>query len=152
MASNTLTWDSLKTSIYDYTRRLAENYKRYLVRDKKKASGKLISSVQPLEPITNSGSIEGRINIEDYWIYVENGRRPGKFPPPDAILDFVHEKNIQPYKQNGKLPTENQLAFLISRSISQNGIKAGNQMQEALSNTPTRVIEEAVNKDIEKNL
>lgn len=50
------------------------------------------------------------------WIMVlEDGRPPGKFPPPDAIVKYVNDKILP----NGL--TEKSLAFLIGRKISEKG-------------------------------
>lgn len=60
----------------------------------------------------------------EYWKYVENGRKAGKQPPISAIEDWITIKHITPYPTaKGKLPTKKQLAFLISRSIGENGTK-----------------------------
>ena len=64
------------------------------------------------------------IQLEDYWQYVENGRKAGKYPPINAIKNWISVKPVLPRPlKSGKLPTANQLAFLIARKISKVGIK-----------------------------
>lgn len=63
------------------------------------------------------------IQLEDYWKYVENGRRSGKFPPIDEIKKWISVKPVIPRGKSGKIPTENQLAFLIGRKISKKGTR-----------------------------
>lgn len=63
------------------------------------------------------------LNLEDYWQIIENGRRPGKrFPPLDDIRHWIQIKPIMPREDNtGKIPTEDQLTFLIGRKIARDG-------------------------------
>jgi hypothetical protein len=44
------------------------------------------------------------------------GRRPGKFPPVQAIMDWIKEKGIQPRDISQK-----SLAFIIARKIAKKG-------------------------------
>ena len=53
--------------------------------------------------------------INDYYIYVEKGRKPGTWPPPTAIAAWCQRKGI---------PSDNSTVFLICRSIYERGIKA----------------------------
>lgn len=71
----------------------------------------------------NGKWVEVSLNLEDYYEYVEYGRRKGKYPPINAIKRWISVKPVIPYTKNGITPTTNQLAFLISRSIAKKGIK-----------------------------
>lgn len=63
-----------------------------------------------------------KISLEDYWVYVENGRSAGKFPPLPKIQEWINIKPIQPLPDiNGKTPTIDQLTFLIGRKIAREG-------------------------------
>ncbi len=64
------------------------------------------------------------IQLEDYWKWVENGRKAGKFPPVDAIKKWITIKPVIPRGKNGKVPTENQLSYLIGRKIAREGTRA----------------------------
>lgn len=64
------------------------------------------------------------IQLEDYYKYVENGRKAGKFPPVDAIKKWITIKPVIPRGKNGKVPTENQLTYLIGRKIAREGTRA----------------------------
>lgn len=71
--------------------------------------------------------------LEDYWKYLEAGTKP-HFPPPDKILQWIKIKPVLPRAdKNGKLPTENQLAYLIGRKISLVGIKPTYLLRDTLS-------------------
>lgn len=101
------------------------------------------------------------VDLEDYWKYVENGTKP-HFPPVDAIKQWIRVKPVLPRPlKDGKLPTENQLAYLIGRKISKVGTKA----QPFLSTTiidfdlvdkiyteVDKVVTEALNSAIEEEL
>lgn len=65
------------------------------------------------------------IKIADYYKYIESGRKPGaKMPPLKVIIKWIGVRKIIPRKVNGITPTVKQLAFLIGRKISRDGIRA----------------------------
>lgn len=67
----------------------------------------------------------------DYFPYFDQGTRP-HWPPKDPIIKWIQDKPIYPEADaNGKLPTVEQLAFLISRKISQDGTEARNVFDAA---------------------
>ena len=88
--------------------------------------------------------------MADYWQYVENGRKSGKFPPLDKILDWIRVKQILPTEINGKLPTERQLAYLIGRKISEEGTEGTHDLansQETIRREFENKIQEAIKAD-----
>jgi hypothetical protein len=77
--------------------------------------------------------------LADYYKFIDAGRSPGRFPPPDVIKAWIKNKrlNIQPYssltstsKKTGSIRPEmqntNRLAFLIGRKIARTGIAPTN--------------------------
>lgn len=128
----TLSFKNLQNALDVFINDFISIYKSILIRDNKKASGNLISSIKPITISFKNNKLEGSISLASYWKYVEYGRKPGKFPPPNDILKWVKIKPVLPRPLNGIKPTEKQLAFLISRKIANNGIKPGNQFSEAL--------------------
>lgn len=89
----------------------------------------------PKIKVDNSGFFL-KINASDeYWYYIEKGRKKGKMPPPsvfdkkymaknnikvqDIILDITKAKKKPSYIKAVK-----QFAWLMARSIGRNGIKA----------------------------
>lgn len=113
--------------------KFAEAYKQQLISDGKKATGNLINSVRGY--VEYKGTILSVvIDVADYWRYVEYGRKPGKFPPIDKIRQWIKVKPVLPRPgKNGKLPTENQLAFLISRKIAKKGIPATHSLSKTVN-------------------
>lgn len=53
--------------------------------------------------------------VNDYIDYIESGRKPGTYPPPNVIADWCQRKG---------LPSDNGTVYLICRSIYENGIPA----------------------------
>lgn len=54
-----------------------------------------------------------RLLLNDYIVYVEGGRRPGKWPPPLVIAAWCQRKG---------LPSDNKTVYLICKSIYMKGI------------------------------
>ena len=72
-------------------------------------------------------------DLPPYFPFAENGRRPGKFPPPDAILKWVQFKRIVPRPgRDGKVPSTNQLVYLISRKIATKGTEGKHLFEKTL--------------------
>ena len=124
-------FDNLLNALSEYKNAVAVHYKDRLVADDKKATGQLINSIST-EIKVGSDTFEVVLNVVDYFRYVEEGRKPGKFPPVDKILSWIRVKPVIPRPINGKLPTEQQLAFLIGRKIATEGIEAGHQLRDTV--------------------
>lgn len=123
-------------------------------------SGKLYNSVRKVSVRNSGGDFSLTLSLEDYWKYIENGRRAGaKMPPITAIKNWIERKNIQPKPmtlKNGKtvVPNINSLSFLIARSISKNGIKAKPFFKQSINETYDLFIEkikEALVQDLIDN-
>ena len=145
-------WSNLQKVLGEYGEALRNEYQDNLIRDNKIASGKLLNSVE-YEVQFDERAIWLQFRLEDYYKWVENGRGPGKFPPPDKILEWIRIKPVIPDNRTGKLPTEQQLSFLIGRKIAEEGIKPGNQLHKAIEteyeNWEER-IDEAIALDVEE--
>lgn len=109
------------------------------------SSGDLASSVT-FSVEQNGDSWEVKLNLLSYWKWIEYGRRPGRFPPVDAMIEYVRQKPIipKPYTlPSGRqvIPTENQLAFLIGRKIKEDGIGPRPLMAETMEQLQQTLIE-----------
>lgn len=71
-------------------------------------------------------------NLQEYWKWVEYGRRAGKQPPITPIEEWIKVKKIVPKTRNGRVPTTKQLAFAISKSIGEHGTPANKPLSNAL--------------------
>lgn len=139
----------LQEALAQYAQAIADQYKENLEISGRRASGELISSVNAKVSVDeNEYAIE--LNLEDYWYYVENGRGPGKFPPPDKILQWIRMKPILPTPlSNGKLPTEKQLAYLIGRKIANEGFEGSKDLEHTMEKVDyEQIIEDALAEDI----
>lgn len=82
------------------------------------------------------------LSLEEYWKYIESGRKPGgKMPPEAPILKWIREKGIQPKDTKIK---EKQLAFLIRRKIGRDGIEPKPMLTKAIENN-SDIVESIVN-------
>ena len=154
MEKDALTFNNLQQVLDDFTKDVAETYKSLLLRDGKNATGELISSIRPMTPELVDGTFECSLSLAPHWKYVENGRRPGKFPPIDNILDWVKAKPqlVRPNRLDRKEISPKQLAFLVARKIATSGIQPGNQLEEAMDIVYARWkdrIDAAITADIE---
>lgn len=121
------------STLDEYAQKAEELYKRKLTDKGINASYKLLNSVETTVK-RNDDEFVVTIHLEDYWYYVENGRGPGKFPPIDKILDWIRVKPVIPYTDSrGRLPTEEQLAFLIARKIARDGTEPRRVLAETIT-------------------
>lgn len=60
----------------------------------------------------------GTISGANYTYWMEHGRKPGKFPPRNAILKWINDKGII-----AEGISKNSLAFLIARKIANEGTR-----------------------------
>ena len=76
---------------------------------------------------------EVNFELPQYFHFAENGRRPGTFPPPDVILKWVQFKRLVPRPgRDGKVPSTNQLVYLISRKIATKGTEGKHLFEKTL--------------------
>lgn len=143
---------NLTRVLNEYAQGLVENYKAALGAESINASGELANSVKYVIDNKVKGRFEVKLELLEYWKYVEYGRKAGKMPPISAIKQWIEVKPIIPRPmKNGKLPTINQLAYLISRKIGLEGTKGRGVLGERIENA-NRVfwedIEDAILKDL----
>ncbi len=100
------------------------------------ASGKLAKSIR-FEADKNGV----RVFANDYFYYLENGRKPGKRPPRNVIKEWLQVKGIKP---QGKI-TLDSLAFLIQRKIGEKGTIIHQQ-------GGSRLLEDVVTKELIDNV
>lgn len=147
-------FENVFKTLDEYRREFEEVYKSNLEQNGHKASGNLISSISTRTEVPDSGTIEVWLDCEEYYKYVDKGRSAGKWPPIDKILDWIRVKPVIPRPdENGKLPTEEQLAFLIARKIGNEGTVGTGDLQatvEAVNAKYMIMLQEALEKDWQK--
>lgn len=113
---------------------------RYKDKISEYSSGKLYKTID-YTITSKSDSYLVIIDLEEYWKYIEKGRRAGaKMPPLSAIENWIKVRKIIPRPvalKSGKqrVPTIQQLAYVIARSISRNGIAPRPFMSESINQT-----------------
>ncbi len=98
------------------TTALIEKYNRLGLR----ASGEWEQSLKGTQEETETG-VKVIILGAKYTEQLSIGRRPGKMPPRQVILNWIREKNIQSELK------QQTLAYLIQRKIGTEGIKVPNK-------------------------
>lgn len=147
------------TNIQQLLQQFIQAVREDLAQQNINASSKLSKSLKSIVK-QNGKWIEISISLEDYWKYVEYGTRP-HFPPIQAIRKWIDVKPVLPRPMNGKLPTKDQLAFLIARKISKVGTRPKPFLNKTISdfNLINKVydlllnqIEQQINKQIKDEL
>ncbi len=146
-------WTNLTEVMNILGQKLITLYREKLDEENVNASGKLYNSLQQIIQI-DGDKYELDLRLEDYWKYVENGRKAGKWPPVDKIKEWIRIKPVLPYPDNnGRLPTESQLAFLIGRKIANEGITPRPLLERSIDEIDfEKEIKIAVQADIEAYL
>ena len=70
--------------------------------------------------------------LPSYFPFAEYGRRPGKMPPVNKILQWIEFKHLVPRSNNGRVPTTRQLAFAISKHIALHGTEGKHLFEKTL--------------------
>ena len=145
-----ITFNNLITVLDEYRQAVIDIYKQHLVADDHIASHALIQNINYVIERGNR-AIEVDLRLMDYWKYVEDDTKP-HFPPLKAILEWVKVKPVIPSQTyNGKLPTQEQLAFLIARKISEVGTKGTHDLEEAIQEV-NRMYEQRIGDAISQDL
>lgn len=148
-----VSFKNLRSVLLDYAIALQNKYKDNLLLSNRLATGELIKSVQYKTDFKEREFIIS-LELEDYYKYVENDTQP-HFPPLDAIREWIKAKPVLPTPINGKLPTPNQLAYLIGRKISIEGTEGSHDLEKSsktISEEYEELILEALEKDINEDL
>lgn len=110
---------------------LVEEYREVLKQEGINATDQL-SQTAAVKVEQESTYWELSLLLQDYWKYVEFGRKPGKWPPRDAIEKWIEAKPVIPTPDaNGRIPTTRSLAYLIARKIGQRGTEARHALKTA---------------------
>ena len=133
---------------------------RYKDKISEYSSGKLYKTID-YTITSNNDSYLVTINLESYWVFLERGRKAGaKMPPVSAIEEWIKVRKIIPRPvtlKSGKqrVPTVQQLAYVIARSISRKGIAPRPFMRESIEDTMKDFkskLSAAVREDVLDNL
>ena len=126
-----ISFENLQQTLEEYGQEVRNLYQDKLILHDRIASGDLLNSVE-FEVAGGDQKWEVTLTLAKYWKYVEYDTRP-HWPPINKILEWVRIKPVLPRPDaNGKLPTPEGLAFLISRKISEQGTKGTHDLEDTL--------------------
>lgn len=104
------------------------------------------------KPITYVvGDLEITLNLPEYAYYVEHGRGPGKYPPLQAIENWVEVKHIVPRQDY----TVKQVSYLIARKIAREGTQGKHAAQGTIDYFKNVFLQElylAIVEDVKSNI
>lgn len=147
-------WEKTYEVLKEYAIELRNTLQDSYINDDRIATGDLLNSVEYIIE-KDDRQIEVSLQLKEWWKYVEEDTKP-HFPPPDAMLNYIKAKPILPKPDNnGKLPTPNQLAYLIGRKISEVGTTGTHNVRDTVRLINERYEEkigQAISEDINNEL
>lgn len=144
-------WIRLTEVLNEFADAFIQNARDNLQANQSNASYNLYNSFEKIIEV-GEDYFKVSISLADYWQFLENGRGPGKFPPLDKIRDWVQVKPVNPEPlSNGKIPSVEQLSFLIGRKIANEGTE-GRPFFEPAKEQTIREFEERINLAIEEDV
>lgn len=147
-------YKNLQLTLQKLSPTLVNLYRQNIDSSGSNASGALANNIS-FEVVKGDSFYAVDFRLMDYWKYVENGRKPGKWPNLNAIQNWISVKRIAPRAYNGKLPTLNELTYLISRKIALKGIEPKNLLSKAINTFEEnyiQLIEDAITKDLSNEI
>lgn len=150
MASIDIKWNRLYRTLQEFGWDFIKTARKYLSENDTNASGTLSDSME-YEVEINDDMMSVGVWIEDYWYYVENGRKPGKRPPIPKIEEWVLIKPVEPREINGRVPSVKQLSFAIANKIAKEGTEPQPFFRRAVEETKRKyepLIAEAIQEDL----
>lgn len=144
-------WTRLTEVLNEFADAFIQNARNNLEANQSNASYNLYNSFEKVIEV-GEDYFKVSISLADYWQFLENGRGPGKFPPVDKIKEWIEVKPVNPTPlSNGKTPSVEQLSFLISRKIANEGTE-GKPFFEPAKEQTIREFEDKINQAIEEDV
>lgn len=142
----------VELTLREYAETFRQNTQQILIDEGNDVTGELVNTIRMHVSVSGQRFVVS-IDLQHYWYWVANGRPPGKFPPVESMLAFVRQKPVIPREDTlGRVPTENQLAFLIGRKIANEGTEGNNFLERASEETYNEFrdrLDEALRSDLE---
>ena len=144
-------WTRLTEVLNEFADAFIQNARNNLDANQSNASYNLYNSFEKVIEV-GEDYFKVSISLADYWQFLENGRGPGKFPPVDKIKEWIEVKPVNPTPlSNGKTPSVEQLSFLISRKIANEGTE-GQPFFEPAKEQIIREFEDKINQAIDEDV
>jgi len=146
--------DGILRIVQNWGNELIAQMQNRLRANKTNASSSLSQSIEPQIKGTQSG-YRLTVLMEDYWQYVEDGRRAGKMPPIKNIYEWIQNK--RPVQQKiaqspDRIAATKSLAYVIARKIGQKGTKAQPFVTPSLKQVTTQTLAERIGRYIADTL
>ena len=122
--------------------------------NKTNATSELSERIEPQIKGTQSG-YRLTVLMQDYWQYVEEGRKPGKMPPIKNIYEWIRYKRPMQEKiqqSPDKIAATKSLAYVIARKIGQKGTKAQPFVTPSLKQVTTQTLAQRIGRYIADTL
>jgi len=151
--------EGLVRVIQNWGEQLAAEMRINLLKQKRKASGRLLSSIAAPLKINSPTSYTSEIVAEDYAEFVDAGRPPtrtkGNGQLYKSIQEWIVEKRIKDNKgrkYTSRKQELNSLAAAISKSIHRKGYKGKPFIVPALKKVSVQILTERIEKYISEEL
>ena len=130
LTGNLFKLEDLRDLLEELGENVRKGYINKLVKNGHPTRENTLASTVTSEVEVHGTTYQVVLNLQEYWKYVEEGTRP-HWPPISAIARWIEIKPVIPRPdENGRIPTPQSLAFLISRKIAREGTQGTHDLQE----------------------
>tara|TARA_S200002703_G_scaffold65796_1_gene56890 strand:+ start:164 stop:676 length:513 start_codon:yes stop_codon:yes gene_type:complete len=146
--------DGILRIVQNWGNELIAQMQNRLRSNKTNATSSLYESINPQIKGTQRG-YRLTVLMEDYWQYVEDGRRAGKMPPIKNIYEWIRYKRPMQDKiqqSPDKIAATKSLAYVIARKIGQKGTKAQPFVTPSLKQVTTQTLAQRIGRYIADTL
>lgn len=149
-----ITWENTKAVLEEYAVQIVKEYRNNLAQGVRNASKKLSDTLSTKVKVGET-EISVELTMQDYWYYVEHGRKKGKMPPIKSIVEWIKIKPVIPRpfgKHKDRMPSPQALAWPIAKKIAREGTRGTHDLRNASDTTYHNLksrLEEAIARDVE---
>ena len=140
--------------VQNWGNELIQNFRINLLKNNSVASKSLYQDITPkITPKANGANL--KIQMLDYWQFVENGRKAGKMPPVAPLIEYVkNKKELQMKIANARdrIAATKSLAYVIARKIGREGTKAQPFIAPALNDKMMQSLSDRIGQYIADTL
>ena len=140
--------------IQNWGNELIQNFRINLLKNNSVASKSLYQDITPkITPKANGANL--KIQMLEYWQFVENGRRAGKMPSIAPLIEYVkNKKELQMKIANARdrIAATKSLAYVIARKIGREGTKAQPFVAPALNDKMMQSLSDRIGQYIADTL
>lgn len=148
-------WENVNRVLTDFGYEFKQQIRDKIFAENAVATGELLNSIDFEVEFDETEGFTLWLLHADYFHYVNENTRP-HWPPKLPIAQWIIDKPVQPYPDsNGRVPTVDQLNFLIRRKISEEGTQGHYFFEATLNGLLEKyypLIVEAIYSDIEVDL